>query len=557
MTPHSIRRAFVTVGTRQVHYRRAGSGPTVVLLPDSPRSSASLVPLMLALAPRFAVLALDTPGYGLSDPLELDEPSIEDYAGAVAATLASLAVERCGVYGRQTGAAIALELTRRHPAAVAYALLDGLPLYTEDEAAELLERYTPSFEPAIDGSHLASLWTSYRDRYLFSPWYRRERAARRDIAMPDAHELHAGVMDVLRAGNRYGAGDVAAFRYRAATALRELAVPTTVVARVDDVFAAHLDRLPELPPAVTVRRLEREEDVVPLFAEEPPSIPAAEEPGVRPLSGRIWRRYADTPHGQIFVRQAGEQRGQLPLVMLHASPGSAEMLVPLMTHLAQGREVIALDTLGNGDSDKPAWSTAEIADYAPVVAEATQALELECFDLYGSHTGALIALETALLVPERVQRLVLDGVTLSDAEQTADLLAHYTPPLEPSDDGTHLLFAWNFLRDQTLFWPWYNRTREGIRWVETIDPCALQVWLVELLKSGHTYPIGYRAAFSYRTGERIPLLETKTLLVAKRTDMLHETTHAAAALAPNAVAQTLPEDEEGAAAMITAFLNAS
>ena len=71
-----ITRHFVTVGSRQVHYRRAGSGPPVVLLHPSPNSSASMAPFMRALAPNFTAIALDTPSYGLSDPLAVEEPEI-------------------------------------------------------------------------------------------------------------------------------------------------------------------------------------------------------------------------------------------------------------------------------------------------------------------------------------------------------------------------------------------------------------------------------------------------------------------------------------------------
>jgi pimeloyl-ACP methyl ester carboxylesterase len=292
-----------------------------------------------------------------------------------------------------------------------------------------------------------------------------------------------------------------------------------------------------------------------LLAEQAPAVTVPPAPPTGAVAGEIWRDYVDTRYGQLLVRRAGELATGVPLVMLHASPGSAEMLVGLITRLMSGRQVCALDTLGNGDSDKPPWEVAEIGDYAPVVADATDALGLAQFDLYGSHTGGLIALETALLVPDRVRRLVLDGVTLHDAEETADFLAHYTPPLLPSADGTHLHFAWNWLRDQTLFWPWYNRTRESIRWVDPVDAEHLHVWFVELMKSGETYPIGYRAAFRYRTGERVPHLSTPALMVARSTDMLHSTTHAAAKLAPNARADTLPEADEDAARMIASFLD--
>jgi pimeloyl-ACP methyl ester carboxylesterase len=507
------------------------------------------------------VLALDTPGYGASDPLDLASPAIEDFAAATAATLDALGVERCSLYGAHTGAAIALELANRDPDRVSAAVLDGLPVYTDSESAELLEHYVPAFEPRPDGSHLVSLWASYRDRFLFSPWFRQELSTRRDLDLPDEDELHAGVMDILRAGEGYGVAYAAAFRYRAHPAVAGLAVPAMILARDGDVLTDHVERLPELPAGVAVRRLPAgrtpsAELISSFLSEHASGETMSRPPPSGPVVGRVWHDYADTSYGQLFVRRSGEGDGT-PLVMLHASPGSGRMLVGLLRRLATARRpVLAPDTLGNGDSDKPAWEHAEIADYAPVVAEATAALGLERFDLYGSHTGALIAIETALLVPDRVRRLVLDGVALFDEQETADLLSHYTPPLRPARDGTHLLFAWHFLRDQTLFWPWYNGTRAGIRWVDPIAADQLHAWCVELLKSGHTYPIAYRAAFSYPTRERIPLLRTRALLVASETDMLHASTHEAASLSPFAEAQTLPDDDEHAARMIAAFLDA-
>jgi pimeloyl-ACP methyl ester carboxylesterase len=232
------------------------------------------------------------------------------------------------------------------------------------------------------------------------------------------------------------------------------------------------------------------------------------------------------------------------------------MLVGLIGHLAASRPVLAFDTIGNGDSDKPPWGAAEIGDYAPVVIEALDALGVGEIDLYGTHTGAKIALETCLLQPARVRRLVLDGLALYDPAQRDDLLARYTPALAPSNDGTHLLMAWNFLRDQTLFWPWYNRTRAGIRRVEPIDAPELHRWLVELLASGATYSIGYRAAFRHPTRSRLPLLETPALFAARGSDMIHATTIEAAQLARNATALTLPEDDAASATAIAAFLDA-
>ena len=71
--PH-IRRHFVTLGDRQVHYRRAGKGPPAILLHQSPSSSRDNIPLMERLMADFTVIAPDTPGNGLSDPLTLERP---------------------------------------------------------------------------------------------------------------------------------------------------------------------------------------------------------------------------------------------------------------------------------------------------------------------------------------------------------------------------------------------------------------------------------------------------------------------------------------------------
>ena len=75
MTSQAIARGFLTLPGRQVHYRRAGSGPPVVLLHQSPKTSEELVPLIAVLAEHFTVFAPDTPGYGLSDPIAAPDKS--------------------------------------------------------------------------------------------------------------------------------------------------------------------------------------------------------------------------------------------------------------------------------------------------------------------------------------------------------------------------------------------------------------------------------------------------------------------------------------------------
>ena len=439
-----IKRRLVTVGgERQVNYRRAGSGPPFVLLHGSPRSSLEVIGLLEQLAETFTVIALDTPGYGGSDRLPApEEPEIRDYAASVVETVDALGLERFGVYGTHTGALLALEVACLLPDRVGAAVLDGLPLFTDDEREEFLARFNPPYPPAISGSHLVELWSRFRDQSVYFPWYRRESSTRLNIDLPSPEWLQDGVLDFLRAGDAYPLAYDAAFRHVAEPSLAALAVPTAILAHDDDPLAPYWQRLPELPDCCSPEHVPSDlaelADWIRAFAE--PHLASAAAPAAgraKPMRGRLSRDYVDTSHGQLLVRQAGGSDGR-PLVLLHGSPGSAGMLEPLMQQLASSVPVIAFDTLGNGDSDKPTFNDPWIGDYGAVMVEALDKLGLDELDLYGTHTGGLIAIETAIeLGPERGKNVIVEGVPLFSEHEREELLARYAEPLEPRWDGSH------------------------------------------------------------------------------------------------------------------------
>jgi haloalkane dehalogenase len=108
-----ITRHFATVkGERQVHYRRAGSGPPVVLLHQSPTSSREYIPLITELAEKgYTVFSPDTPGNGMSDPFPgTDWKEMGDFADGVANLMTELGIKKAPVYGFHTGGACALAL---------------------------------------------------------------------------------------------------------------------------------------------------------------------------------------------------------------------------------------------------------------------------------------------------------------------------------------------------------------------------------------------------------------------------------------------------------------
>ena len=143
----TIEHRFVASGERRVMVRRAGSGPPVVLLHESPRSSAAFIPMIEALAERFTVIAPDTPGYGGSDPLDLHRPQIADYADALKEVVDALGLERAALFGRHTGAAIAIEFANCYPAQVSGVVLEGCPAFTLEEMEDLVASYLPPFRP--------------------------------------------------------------------------------------------------------------------------------------------------------------------------------------------------------------------------------------------------------------------------------------------------------------------------------------------------------------------------------------------------------------------------
>ena len=123
-----ITRHFATVnGDRQVHYRRAGSGPPVVLLHQSPYSSNEHLGLIEDLAAAYTVIAPDTPGNGLSEPLSIPAEAVtmSDYADGLADFLTEIGLERTALYGFHTGSVCALEFSRRHPERVIVAICNG------------------------------------------------------------------------------------------------------------------------------------------------------------------------------------------------------------------------------------------------------------------------------------------------------------------------------------------------------------------------------------------------------------------------------------------------
>ena len=237
-----------------------------------------------------------------------------------------------------------------------------------------------------------------------------------------------------------------------------------------------------------------------------------------------------TPHEERSERAAN----LLPSVLMHASPSSSRSLQSLALALANSArgEVIAPDTPGNGDSAPLRQATPELADYASAMVQLLDELKIERANLYGFHTGAHIAIEMAIAHPERVGRVVLDGLLWLDDAERADFLAHYAPPLIADHAGTQVFQALQFIRDQAWFFPHFKRDPAHNLGGAAMPAELLHVLTVELLKAAPTYHLAYRAVFRHRLEERLPRVRVPAMLMADDTDPTRESVRRAAALLP-------------------------
>jgi pimeloyl-ACP methyl ester carboxylesterase len=236
--------------------------------------------------------------------------------------------------------------------------------------------------------------------------------------------------------------------------------------------------------------------------------------------GIVERAFVRIAEGQVHLRQiVHEDATDLPVFLLHMSPVSSQFMPPIMTAIDDGtRSIYAPDTLGNGDSPAPSMEQPEIDYFADSVLRLADAMAIERFHVFGSHTGARIACELAATAPDRIASVTFDGIKEYDAQTKADILAHYAPDRQPDEHGTHMVWAYHFMRDQSLFFPHFKQDPEHRLAVGVPPPRMLHNATLDILKAIDTYKLPYFAAFRYRATDRLPLITSPALFLRTETD---------------------------------------
>ena len=275
---------------------------------------------------------------------------------------------------------------------------------------------------------------------------------------------------------------------------------------------------------------------------------------------QIERAFVRLEEGQLHLRRLPAARaGEVPVLLLHASPASSWFMQDLMHALRKAGclgEIIAPDTLGNGDSVAPIPEEPDIAYFAGSMERLCAALGYDKVDAYGTHTGARIACELAAAYPARVRKLVLDGITEYPDDLREAVIANYAPVVEPDEYGRHLIWAFNFCRDQALFFPHFMKEPERRLAVGMPPPQILHRITLDVLKTLDTYPKPYIAAFRYKAFERMGLVAAPTLLLKPETELalLNESVTRALELLDNGKAVSTAGSPAAKADVIGAFL---
>jgi pimeloyl-ACP methyl ester carboxylesterase len=490
-----VSRRFVEVDGRRVHYRTAGSGPPLVLMHGSPGDSTVVEHEMAAAAAHFTCFAIDTPGFGCSDPLPSEGLTVAGLARAMAATIAALGIAPCTVYGTHTGALIATELAAGWPETVTGLVAEGLPIFTDAEITELFESHGDYFATMVPdplAGHLVTTWMRFRDQFTWFPWASRNVARLNPVDRPTAEEIHLWVMMFYRSCRTYGAAyrAVCYHGHRACLAAGRVTAPAVFMASAEDMLFGHLDRLPPLRPGQRIERV----------AHDPPAKYRAIVDFARglpmgaPVSGPAPAGFAGADPAvrfvdRTFVRSYGK-RAAPALMLLHDMPGSGLALHDLALDLAREWHVIVPDLPGCGESGLRDGPPVDVA--ADALTAIAQALDLTGFAVAAWGCASAVATALAARVGAGVTRLLLERAIPADPALAADI----APDLPLQAEGSHWLTAWLMVRDNQIYDPWFagtvaaqrrNQGNFGAQW--------LHDQTFEIMKARTTYTALPRAAW--------------------------------------------------------------
>lgn len=225
------------------------------------------------------------------------------------------------------------------------------------------------------------------------------------------------------------------------------------------------------------------------------------------------RAYTDGPDGQVHLRvwKGGDEN----LVCLHPAPYSGDYFATLAPRLTGRYRVIAPDYPGYGGSD-PVEGGLTINHLARVMLAAIDAAaDRQSVSVLGFHTGCLVAVELALIAPERVAEIILIDVPYFTAEKQAAFREALPVPM-PLDTTLEAVAKY-----------WESDVTKRID-----DSSPERTWqlFAEHVRPGPHMNDAFAAAFSYPCADQFAKVGVPTRIIATQSGLLEPTRAAAAAI---------------------------
>jgi pimeloyl-ACP methyl ester carboxylesterase len=161
-----MKRGYVDTPEGQLHYYAHGRGEPLLLLHETPRSALSFVPMMRLLGGRFRCFAVDTLGFGCSDPLPA-KATMEDLARNMIHFLDAQKIDRAQVLGFHTGNKVAAAMAAGFPDRVGKAVLIGMThslvvsrKHRDAAILAIVRKYMTTYRESPDGGHLLRAWAA-------------------------------------------------------------------------------------------------------------------------------------------------------------------------------------------------------------------------------------------------------------------------------------------------------------------------------------------------------------------------------------------------------------
>lgn len=243
MTDVIYKKGYVEGLVGQIHYYRAHpadgnfSSPPIVLFHQNPKSSFEYRHLLKEMGKDHYLIAIDTPGYGESDPPPA--PMLMPRLGEVMAHAMREILKKHNlsgpvcVFGYHTGSLISSHLAINEPDLVSGVILTGLSYHDEEMAEARLA--TQSMDMEVDEA----------GEYMWDRWHKIVQNRAEGVSVLEAAK---SFVEDIRPLNRMKWAYHAAYNYRPREELPKITQPILIIQPhellTDDTLQAHREAIP-------------------------------------------------------------------------------------------------------------------------------------------------------------------------------------------------------------------------------------------------------------------------------------------------------------------------